>query len=401
MKVLQINTVYRVGSTGRIAEKLQQSTIEVGDSNIVAYRYPENESFEDTICVSSWFDTHFHNRIDRLTGLGGCFSFFSTCFFLRKIKKCKPDIIHLHNLHGNYINLRLLFAFLKKNDSKVIWTLHDCWSFTGHCPYFDMTGCEKWKEGCFECPERRSSRLRFLDTTRRMWKRKKKWFTGVKDLTIVTPSHWLAELVHQSFLKDYPIKMIRNGIDLSVFAPIASDFRKKYGIPDEKRILLGVAFGWGKRKGIDVFMELEKRLNADQYQIVLVGTDERTDQSLPKRILSIHRTKDPKELAEIYSAADLFVNPTREEVFGLVNVEALACGTPVVTFHSGGCAEIVTPMCGSVVEKDNIDALENEIIRICSENPHRPEDCITRAREFDDTAYIRDYLHLYKELATD
>jgi glycosyltransferase involved in cell wall biosynthesis len=227
-----------------------------------------------------------------------------------------------------------------------------------------------------------------------MHNRKKALFSGL-DMTIVTPSQWLADLVKQSFLKDYPVKVIHNGIDLNVFRPTDGDFRQRYGIPESKKILLGVAFGWGVRKGLDVFVELAKRLDPEQYRIVLVGTDDRTDAQLPKNIISIHRTNNQQELAQIYTAADLFVNPTREEVLGMVNLEAIACGTPVVTFRSGGSPECVDDTCGSVVDCDDFDGLEREIRRICAERPYSAENCLKRAVEFDANERFREYIRLY------
>ena len=303
-------------------------------------------------------------------------------------------MIHLHNLHGWYINFPLLFKYIKKNNIRVIWTLHDCWTFTGHCPHFDMIGCEKWKTGCYQCPQIGEYPASYADISKWMYKHKKQWFTGVEDMTLVTPSEWLANLTRQSFLKDYPVKVINNGIDLSIFKPTESDFRKKYDLED-KFILLGVAFGWGKRKGLDVFIELSKRLD-ERYQIVLVGTDENVDKQLPKNIISIYRTQNQTELAEIYTAADLFVNPTREENFPTVNIESLACGTPIVTFRTGGSPEIIDESCGVVVEKDDIDGMQKEIERIYEKRPFGQEDCVKRAQNFDMNDKFAEYVELYE-----
>ena len=229
-----------------------------------------------------------------------------------------------------------------------------------------------------------------------MYRLKKKWFTGVKDMTIVTPSQWLAELAKQSFLKDYPVKVINNGIDLSVFKPTESDFRKKYGIPENKYLLLGVAFDWGVRKGLDVFIELFKRLPQEQFQIILVGTNKNIDKRLPKGIISIHRTQNQTELAEIYTAADVFINPTREEVLGLVNIESLACGTPVITFDTGGSPECIDETCGAVVPCGDVNALEKEILRVCKQKIYTREDCIKRAKAFDQNEKYEEYVSLYK-----
>ena len=226
-----------------------------------------------------------------------------------------------------------------------------------------------------------------------MWSLKKKYFTGINHCILVTPSQWLADLVKQSFLKGYPVKVINNGIDLSVFKPTESGFREKYGLEDVK-IVLGVASGWGKRKGLDVFIELAKRL-LDDYRIVLVGTDDNVDKQLPSNIISIHRTQNQKELAEIYTAANVFANPTREDTFPTVNMESLACGTPVVTFRTGGCPEILDETCGSVVDCDDVGALEIEIRRICDEKPYSVEACLARAQKFDMNDRFKEYLDLY------
>ena len=220
-------------------------------------------------------------------------------------------------------------------------------------------------------------------------------FKGL-NLTIVTPSEWLAGEVKKSFMKDYPVKVINNGIDLSVFKPTESNFREKYGIADDKFALLGVAFGWGERKGLDVFIKLSERLDKNKYAIVIVGGNAETDKLLPKDIISIHRTQNQTELAEIYTACDLFVNPTREEVLGLVNIEANACGTPVLTFDSGGSPECINKKSGNVVSCDDIDGLINEIERIRNERPFTKENCILRAEEFDADKKFKEYTELYK-----
>ena len=213
-------------------------------------------------------------------------------------------------------------------------------------------------------------------------------------MTIIAPSQWLADLVKQSFLKDYPVKVIHNGIDLSVFQPTPSNFREKHNISDGKFLLLGVAFGWGKKKGLDVFVELSKRLDPQKYQIVLVGTDDTVDKQLPGNVISIHRTQNQKELAEIYTAADLFVNPTREENYPTVNMESIACGIPVLTFRTGGSPEILDEATGSVVDCEDVDAMEQEIVRVCQTRPFAESDCLQRAKTFDKMARFREYLDL-------
>lgn len=396
MKVLQINTVYKYGSTGKIVGDLQALCHANGIECVCAHRYDEGKGGSDTLSVSSWLDCHVHNRLSRYTALQGCFSRIKTAAFLRKVRRLSPDVIHLHNLHGSYINLPLLFSFLKKRDIPVIWTLHDCWAFTGGCPHFTMDHCDQWRNVCCPCPRSVELPLPFRRDRKWMLSKKKDWFTGITNMTLVTPSVWLSQLVAQSFLREYPSVVIPNGVDLDIFKPTPSDFREKHHIPAEKKILLGVAFGWGPRKGLDVFVSLAERLAHEQYQIVLVGTDERIDAQLPSSIISIHRTNNQQELAAIYTAADLFVNPTREEMFGLVNVEANACGTPVLTFRTGGCPECIDETSGSIVPCDDIASLEAEIIRICETIPFSAENCIRKAQTFNKFEKYEEYLKLYE-----
>lgn len=392
MKVLQINTVYNRSSTGKIAKGIHDVCKEYGIECISAYRYLEDKkNQEDTLTVSSWLDCHIHNRLVRYTKMQGCFSKIKTRKFIRKVKRYNPDIIHLHNIHGSYINFGVLFNFIKRSEIKVIWTLHDCWSFTGQCPYFDVVKCDKWKTECNECPQYKG----LMYPIRKMFKNKKKWYSDLNDMTIVTPSAWLKDLVKQSFLKDYPVKVINNGIDLSIFRPTESDFRKKYSI-GSKKMILGVAFDWGYRKGLDVFVELANRLDKNEYQIVLVGTNDEIDKWLPLNIISIHRTNNQVELAEIYTAADLFVNPTREENYPTVNMESIACGTPVLTFNTGGSPEMLDDLCGSVVPVDDVDEMEAEIVRICTSQVFSSDDCLSKSTEYDMNDRFKEYIELYE-----
>lgn len=397
MRIVGINT-FNYGSTGNIMLSIAKTAEQEGHETInliAASRINYKKKGAKQIIIGSIFSRQLHIKVfNNFTGLNGCFSFVGTLFALHKIQKFNPDVIHFHNLHNCYINLPMLFNFIKKHKIKIIWTLHDCWSFTGQCPHFTMVKCEKWKTGCYDCPQTHNYPSSFVDRTKTMYKLKKKWFTGVKDLIIVTPSQWLADLVKQSYLKEYPVKVINNGIDLDIFKPTPSDFRRKYDIGNDKKIVLGVAFGWGIRKGIDVFIELSKVLNND-YQIVLVGTDEEIDKILPRNIISIHRTHDQKELAEIYTAADVFANPTREENYPTVNMEAIACGIPVITFKTGGSPEIVTDKTGVVVPCDNIEAMKDAIVQACSNSSEYKNACLDRSKNFDKNEKYQDYVDLY------
>jgi glycosyltransferase involved in cell wall biosynthesis len=398
--IASINAV-NWGSTGNIMLQLSDLAEQKGYATYVAYgRFgkKKKKSEKNAIVIGSRVGRGLSVRISRVFGRLEKGVPFATHRFLKKLDQIKPDLVHLHNLHGGYIHIGKLFSYLKRHKIPVVWTLHDCWSFTGHCPYFTISQCEKWKTGCFCCENYKLYPQSYVDNSKWAWKYKKQCFMGVENLTVVTPSHWLADLVKESYLKDYPTKVIHNGINLEVFKPTPSDFRQKYGIVDDKRIVLGVSFGWGKRKGLDVFVDLAKRLDKEKYQIVLVGTNDALEKQLPDNILCIHRTHNQKELAEIYSEADLFVNPTREENFPTVNMEALACGTPVLTFRTGGSPESIDESCGSVVACDDMDAMEKEIVRICDEKPYSSEACVQRAKAFDMKDRFAQYMDLYDEI---
>ena len=402
MRIAQINMVPN-GSTGKIMLQIARVAREQGYeaktySTEVFSRSgrPEPFSAKDHSTWGSFQENTVHYILGSLTGRNGCFSKYGTRKLIRQLKQWKPDILHLHNLHCYCIHLPSLFQYIKRERIRVIWTLHDCWAFTGQCPHFEGSGCEKWRTGCHHCPQIGSYPKSRVDNSKHMYRLKKQWFTDVEDMTLVTPSQWLADLVKQSFLKDYPVKVIGNGVDLSVFRPVPSDFRQRYGIDPEKKLLLGVASGWGEKKGLDVFAELAKRLD-DSYQIVVVGTDETVDKQLPQSIISIHKTENQQQLAQIYTASDLFVNPTREDTYPTVNMEALACGIPVLTFRTGGSPEIPDKTCGAVVEKNDVDAMEKEIIRICRDEPYSQEACLKRAEQFAMHKKYEEYLRLYAE----
>ena len=396
MKILEINQV-NFGSTGHIMLQIADLASKKGHEVICSF-YARRNKDKDKNCIyiGNKVSHNIHKKLYRKTGNNGCYSKISTWNFLRKVKKFDPDLIHIHNLHNCYINLPMLFDYIKKNNKKVVWTLHDCWSFTGQCPYFTAVGCEKWKTGCHDCEQINRYPSCSVDRTDKMWKLKKEWFTGVQNLTIVTPSQWLADLVKQSFLKDYPVKVINNGIDLDVFKPTESDFRTKHNLED-KKIILGVASVWEVRKGLDVFIELSKRLD-DRYKIVLVGTNDEVDKKLPEGIISIHRTSNQKELAELYTAADVFFIPTREDNFPTVNMESLACGTPVLTFNTGGSPEMVDEATGVVLMNEDIASVEQAVISMCESGKYSKEACTERAKQYDSGLKYNEYLSLFENI---
>ncbi len=394
MRIVQINGGAK-GSTGKIMMGIAEVARAQGHEVTCASPITTTNRDAGEDCgyyrIGTFNSRRLNVALARITGFNGCFAWFETYKLLKKIDEFKPDIIHLHNLHDSYINLPMLFSYIKKHNVPTVWTLHDCWAFTGHCPHFTIAKCDKWKTGCHGCKQYKDYPASIFDNSELMWKLKKKWFTGVKNMTIVTPSEWLAGLAKESYLKEYPIRVINNGIDLNVFKPTKSDFREKYGISPSECIILGVSFGWNYKKGLDCFVKLRNELN-EQYRIVLVGTDSSIDKKLPSGIVSIHRTQNQKELAEVYSAADVFFNPTREEVLGLVNLESLACGTPVVTFNTGGSPECIDEYSGIIVEEgDDIKTIfeKKTYANIMEEN------CIKRAQQFKENEVYLKYLNIY------
>lgn len=391
MKIVQINVTCDAGSTGKICLAVSELLSINGIENYICYS-AGNSNYPLGIKYSNKIKIKLQTLVSRIFGNYGFESKGITKKLIKELEKIKPDMIHIHNIHAHNCNLEMLFQYIKKNKIKAYWTFHDCWAFTAYCPYFDMIGCDKWKTGCYGCPQRKQLSW-FFDRSEYLYNKKKTAIMGA-DLTIITPSKWLGNLVKESFFKDFPVKVINNGIDLNTFKPTKSSFRESYGC-EHKYIVLGVASGWEKRKGLDIFCGLANRLDKEKYQVFLVGTDNHVDKLLPKGIISIHRTANQTELAKIYTAADVFVNPTREENYPTVNMEALACGTPVLTFKTGGSPEIIDNTCGTVVLKDDIDAMYQEIIRICETKPYSKDDCLKKAESFDKNEKFRDYIKLY------
>ena len=391
MKVVQINATCGYGSTGKITVDISRLLTEKNIENYVFYA--ENDS---NYPLGIRYANNKYLKIQALkTRVFGNYGFQAkgaTKKIIKKLDEINPDIIHLHNLHSHNVNIEMLFKYIKKNGIKTIWTFHDCWALTGGCTHFDYIGCEKWKTNCKKCPQYRRMSW-FFNRAESLFKKKKELFSGI-DLTIVTPSEWLKGLVGQSFLKENDVCVINNGIDLSIFTPTESDFRKRYGL-EGKKVLLGVAMGFdGNRKGFYDFLKLAERLD-EKHVLVLVGVGENQKRSLPEGIIGIERTKNQTELARIYTAADIFVNLTYEDNFPTVNLEALACGTPVVTYRSGGSAEVADDKVAFSAEKGDLDGIISIISKI-EKNEALSQKCRMRAESSFDKKYcFEKYLDLY------
>ena len=394
MKVLQINSVCGILSTGRICTDLAEVLETNGHECKIAYgRMNVPEKYQKyAIKVGNSLTNKIDALFSRLFDNAGLNSTIPTIRLIKKIKAYAPDIIHLHNIHGSYINIKILFKFLKKYNKPVVWTLHDCWTYTGHCAHFTVKGCVKWKTQCFNCSQKHLyPKSLFLDRSKRNYRLKKKLFTSLDKVTVITPSHWLADVTKQSFMGKYDVFTIPNGVDLEVFKPTEGDFRQKYGLED-KKIVLGVASAWGKSKGVDEFVALSQSLD-DSYKVVMVGVKDEMAASLPKEILAIPRTHDINELAEIYTAADVFLNPSRQETMGLTTVEAMSCGTPVVTSNLTAVPEVVDERSGIVCENLEIDTIKAAIFEVLSRDYPNTRVC---AEEYEKTAQYQKYITVYE-----
>lgn len=368
MKILMINVVCGIRSTGRICTDLADALTERGHEVKIAYgREAVPEKYQKyAVRIGSDFDVKLHGVKARLFDQTGFGSAKATRKFIEWVKEYDPDVIHLHNIHGYYINIEILFDYLKTCGKRIHWTLHDCWAFTGHCSHFTYVKCDSWKTGCKNCPQKKEYPSSILfDNSKQNWIKKKELFTGIPNMTIITPSEWLAGLVKESYLKEYPVTVINNGIDTDVFQPTPSDFRQRYHLED-KTILLGVASTWNDRKGFGDFIKLSEILD-DSYKIVLVGLSDKQMKLIPQNILGITRTNSTKELAQIYTAADVFLNLTYEDNYPTVNLEAQACGTPVITYDTGGSVESVPEK--NIIQKGSLSSVINHMKEL---NVHTP-----------------------------
>ncbi len=340
----------------------------------------------------------WHLILTRLFDAHGLGSVSATKKLVRKLEEYKPDVVNLHNIHGYYINYKILFDYLKQANIPVVWTLHDCWPFTGHCAYFDLAGCDKWKTHCGDCPQKSAyPSSSCLDRSSQNFDRKKELFAGISDnLTIVTPSAWLGELVKESFLKDCRVEVINNGIDLNIFKPMPGSFKKHKGIED-KKMVLALASEWTERKGFQDIKYIGTHLPED-YQLVIVGLQEDQVAEVPEGIIAITRTDNVQQLIEIYSEADVFVNASVEDNFPTVILEALACGTPVVTYDTGGCREEINESCGILVDKYDKENLINGIIKLGQKTKEREAACVDKAKSFEKKAMYDKYNDLFEEI---
>lgn len=389
-KILQINVTANWGSTGKIEEQIGLCALNHGWESYVAYGRYSNPSKSVMIQVGSKMDTIVHYAVQRIFDNEGLCSYRATLKLIEQIKQISPDIIQLHNIHDHYLNYQLLFQFLNKTDIQVVWTFHDCWSFTGHCMHFVTKKCDRWKDGCHDCLMKGEYPKTLFDRSTRNWTLKKQLFSANKKMTIVACSQWIADFVKDSFLGDKNIVVIKNGVDLNVFKPLEKENHKSFKI-------LAVSNVWHREKGLYDIFELRKIL-PEHYEITIVGLQPTQIKELPQGINGITRTQNIEELVRLYSDADVLINPTYADTFPTVNLESIACGTPVITYQTGGSPEAVDEKTGVVVEQGNVKAMCDAIINL-EKAPLSSFDCRERAVQyFDKDKCFEKYISLYNNL---
>lgn len=354
LRYVQINSFYN-GSTGSIMRGLHAQLSNCGVDSYCFWGRRHETIDDHMTCCATKTEVYLHGAMTRLRDRMGFYSKCDTARLLERLDKIDPDVVHLHNIHGYYVNIEMLFSWLARHRCQVRWTLHDCWAFTGHCAYFTYVKCAQWMTHCAYsegCPQPDAYPKTICKTNcARNFEEKRRIFTSVppERMTLICPSQWLADLVGESFLKGYPVEVCHNTIDNSVFKPTPSDFRERHGVGD-RFMILGVASPWTERKGLGDFVRLAGELDREKSSIVLVGLSEKQVKSLPVGVIGLTRTDSPQELAGIYTTADVFFNPTVEDNYPTVNLEAEACETPVITYDTGGCRETIGDVRSCVVE---------------------------------------------------
>lgn len=397
--LLQINSTKNAGSTGRIAEGIGENVLNHGWQSIIAYGRAVNPGMSQPLKIGKITDKFLHVAGTRLFDNHGFYSSNATRILIRQIELLKPDLIHLHNLHGYFINVKILFEYLKGFSGPIVWTIHDCWPFTGHCCHYERIKCTKWQVECHDCELKwLYPQSYFTDNSKINFLRKKGLFTSPHNLNLVTVSRWLESQVMLSYLKDLPVRTIYNGINLDIFRPGTREVENLPGLRD-KRIILGVANIWTDGKGLDSFIRLSQIID-NNYHIVLIGLTNKQIRSLPPNITGFPRTASSEELADFYNMADVFVNPSIAETFGVVTAEALACGTPVAAYRCSSLPELVDDRVGRLADAGDLEGLYRCIKEILSIGKSDfTVHCRAKAEYlFDRKSQFDQYFNLYQVL---
>jgi len=392
-KLLQINVVANSGSTGKIAEQIGRLALSNGWESYMAYGRGTPSSELELIRIGNDLGVKWHALQTRFFDNHGLASRVATKQLIQRIESIQPDIIHLHNIHGYFLNYKILFEFLARYDKPIVWTLHDCWAFTGHCAFFDFKACEKWRTHCNNCPSKFSYPSSFfIDRSSRSFDEKRLSFLLPNNITLVPVSEWLNRLLLDSFLSKIPTRVIHNGVDTDIFTGVSTSQQ------NHTFRIISVANNWSEpRKGLKDFFDLRNRLSSE-YSITLVGLTDKEVNKLPDGITGITRTSNQHELASLYANADLFVLPSYEDNFPSVILESLASGTPVVAYDTGGCSEAVNRQVGIIVPKGDMDALTDAIVSMRI-NPISRAVCRNWAEShFNNKICFNAYFELYNDL---
>ena len=397
--LLLINVALNWGSTGKIVEGIGVMSQAQGWKVFVAHgaRY-KNHSSTKSIQVSSKVGEWIHYIESSLFDAQGLGSRCDTNRFLKHLDEIRPDIVHIHNIHGCFINYPLLFTYLKEHNIPVVWTLHDCWAMTGHCTYFMRTNCKNWQTGCNHCPQKKTFPATYLfDRSKKNYALKKSLFTSLPVMHITTVSNWLKDIAVASYFNKYPVTVVPNGIKTDVLVPKTSAIKEQYGIQG-KKLLLAVAIGLDERKGLYDYISLAERL-PEQYQLMLVGLTEKEQKTLPKNVIGVKRINGAKELAAYYSAADALLSLSYEETFGMTIAEAMACGTPAIVYDNTAQPELITPETGLVVKSGDVEGVKNAIEEVCAKGKAAFSiACREHALEYDEKKCYQKYLDIYSKI---
>ena len=397
MKLLQINVDANNGSNGSIAQELGREALRRGWESYIAYGRRSVPSESTLIRIGNDLDVKIHGIQSRLFDNHGLASKSATRQFLKSVDEIRPNLIHLHNIHGYYLNYKLLFEYFKEKNIPIVWTFHDCWPFTGHCGYFESVQCEKWKTGCHSCELRKFyPKSLFLDRSSRNFRLKKSLFTSINSLHITTVSKWLMSKVRDSFFRDYPISTVYNFVNEKIFSPNVERINRcDYGL-DDRKILIGAAANWVPSKGIPDFNALAGSLS-DKYQIVMVGVTEEVKNQISSNVHCLSRVESPQKLAALYAEADILLNLSRQETFGMTTLEAMACGTPGISYNNTACPEVLSNDTGVIVPTGNIKAVEEAIELIEKKGKKSFKDnCVARANTiFSKNNIISQYFDVY------